>query len=558
MRFWNLFAIVLFSGFLAFSAHAESPECLISFDSARLDVCSGQWELTNANLDHLTSVSAFNDSSYRVVKFDRPLRTADREALADLGAEVLGYVSHYAYKVRMRPSMDQRVSALDGVIWVGPYLPVWKVGINLATDLEFANVRTAAPDIDLLTVTLHQGAGVERVANDLLGTPGLEGVSTGTSSVDEYLVMRFQANQLDSIVDTLASNEHVAAVKFRFPNETFNSQGVWLHQSGESDPAETPLFDQGLYGCGQVIGMLDTGMDVDHCSFEDPDPGNEFPYVHCTDGAGCSTISPTEAHRKVAAFYHWETSGGTPGDSHNHGTAVAGNIFGSNWQNPIDCENLSTPGAMEDVDGMAPGARAIVQATGGGLDYLNTHGGNVYHAATTAYAGGAFIHNNSWGSSCSNIFGCISGCQIEYRDNSRYGDLAVWENPELLIVAAAGNDGGGDGGGGCGLANNVGSPANAKSVFAIGGTQRGQAANNTYMNSSRGPVIDRRTKPDILAQSQGVMTSSKGTACGPRSATGTSFGSLVSVHWYASICSGASIPWALNLKQTRFPILQRL
>jgi hypothetical protein len=525
MQLRNLFGVVLLSLALALSAQADSPECLISFDSARLDVCSGDWQLVNDDLRHLADVSAFDDTAYRVVKFDRPVGRSDREALAALGVEVLGYVPHYAYKVRMRPSMDATVADLDDVAWVGPFLPVWKVGINLANDLQLGNVRRDAPDVDMLTITLHQGAGTGRVENDLLAIQGLDLVNSGSSAVDEYLIMQFEADHLESIVEHLAANEHVAAIKFRFPNQLLNSQGVWLHQSGEHDPPQTPLFDQGLFGCGQVIGMLDSGMDVNHCSFDDPDPSNDFPYTACTDGVDCPVIGATDEHRKVGAFYHWEDGASSPGDSHGHGTAVAGNALGSNWNDPVDCDALSTPGNMEDVDGMAPGARAIVQAAGGGLDYLNTHGGNVYHAATTAFANGAYIHNNSWGSGCRGIFGCVADCIVEYRENSRYGDMAAWENPELLIFAAAGNSGGGDGAPGCGLGADVGSPANAKGVFAIGGTQRGELGDDTYMNSSRGPASDRRTKPDILAQSQAVMTSSVGSGCGVSSATGTSFGS---------------------------------
>ncbi len=525
MRFSQFLGCLVLSFAIFASARADSPECLISFDSARLDVCSGEWQLLNDDLRHLASVSAFNDSAHRVVKFDRPIERSDRDALLALGVEILGYAPHYGYKVRMRPSMDTQVAALEHVAWVGPYLPVWKVGVNLANDLQLGNVRANAPDIDLLTVTLHQGAGAGRVKTDLTSIPGLDLVSTGSSSVDDYLVMSFDADRLEAIVEDLAVNEHVAAIKFRFPNELLNSQGVWLHQTGEHDPPQTPLFDQGLFGCGQTIGMLDSGMDVNHCSFEDPDPANDFPYQTCTDGVDCPIIGATDEHRRVGAFYHWEDGASSPGDSHGHGTAVAGNALGSNWNEPVDCDALSTPGAMEDVDGMAPGARAIVQAAGGGLDYLNVHGGNIYHAATTAFANGAYIHNNSWGAGCRGLFGCIPDCIVEYRENSRYGDMAVWENPELVIFAAAGNSGGGDGNPGCGLGADVGAPGNAKSVFGIGGNQRGEDGDDTYMNSSRGPASDRRTKPDIIAQSEAVMTSSVGSGCGVSPATGTSFGS---------------------------------
>ena len=176
---------------------------------------------------------------------------------------------------------------------------------------------------------------------------------------------------------------------------------------------------------------------------------------------------------------------------------------------------------MSDLDGMAPGARAIMQSAGASLQYLNDNGGNLYHAATTAFENDAYVHNNSWGGGCRNLVGqCIAGCIVEYRANSRFGDMAAWENPEQLIFAAAGNSGAG-----CGPGADVGSPGNAKSVFSIGGTRRGDNGDDVAGFSSRGPASDRRTKPDILAQSEAVMTSDLGSACGTSPASGTSFGS---------------------------------
>ena len=100
-----LLSAVLFS----LSAQAESPECLISFDAAQLDVCNDDWHLVNDDLRQLANISAYRDSAYRVIKFNRPIQRRDREALTALGIEILGYVPHYGYKVRMRPSMDASV-----------------------------------------------------------------------------------------------------------------------------------------------------------------------------------------------------------------------------------------------------------------------------------------------------------------------------------------------------------------------------------------------------------------------------------------------------------------
>lgn len=524
MRLWKFVASLVLLVSFSFSVHANSPECLVSFDGAKLDVCTGEWEFVNEDLRFLADEAVFRDSEIRVVKFDRPVGASDRAALEDIGAEILGYVPYFGYKIRMGAQLDSQALAIDSVIWVGPYYPVWKIGTNLANEVRDGRF-SESPDLNQLHVTLHRGVHGALARGFVEAVPGLEIIAMESVPDHDYLIVEFDRSRVGNIVEDLAVNPDIDAISLRFPNDLLNSQGVWLHQSGEGDPARVPLFDQGLFGCGQTIGFLDSGLAHSHCSFEDPDPDNNFPFDNCTAGPACDSIAASDEHRKIGAFYNWHTQSSTPGDLGNHGTAVVGNAVGSNWANPVDCSDPTGPGNMADVDGMAPGARVIMQEAANNLEYLNTLGGNLYHAAVTAFESGAFIHNNSWGSGCRTIFGCVADCIVEYRENSRFGDMAVWENPELFIFAAAGNSGGGDGNAGCGLGADVGSPGNAKNVFGIGGTQRGFSGNNTYMSSSRGPASDRRTKPDILAQSQAVQTSDSATSCGARSATGTSFGS---------------------------------
>jgi hypothetical protein len=203
-----------------------------------------------------------------------------------------------------------------------------------------------------------------------------------------------------------------------------------------------------------------------------------------------------------------------------------GSIAGNNPADAVDCTTFSSPGGTTDLDGTAPGAKLISQEMGASLQYLNSLGGNPYHAGSIAYAGGARIHSNSWGSSCRNALGsCIANCQVEYRSTSRDADLVVWENPDLAVLFAAGNSGGGSGtsagSAGCGPGADTGAAGNAKNVFSIGSNNRGASGNAMSTFSSRGPTQDRRTKPDMTAQGGSIISASR-SACGTTSMSGTS------------------------------------
>ena len=68
-----------------------------------------------------------------------------------------------------------------------------------------------------------------------------------------------------------------------------NSDGVTLTQSGtEGVGATTPIWDMGIHGEGEVIGVGDSGLDVGHCFFEDA-PG----YTRrCTCTRTCTCTCP--------------------------------------------------------------------------------------------------------------------------------------------------------------------------------------------------------------------------------------------------------------------------
>jgi|GEM_PF-1702365 len=505
------------------TASAADPNCMVSFSGAEQNVCTGEASTAAKSLQSLLSLDPVKESTLRLVKFDGPITAAQRAAVEAAGAEIIDYAPHYAYIVRMPAQLDQAMHKIDGVKWSGPFMPALKVDPNIYNELKSGGIVSGL-EIGALEISVNARAGHAAVRSSLASVPGIAVTQVIDSAGQTRVRATFDRASLAASVEQLALRDDVVAVGFQRPMRMYNSQGHWLHQSnvGSTNNSPPPLYsiwDQGLYGCGQIIGELDTGLWMDNIAFKDAT--QPMPIDVCNNGAACPAIAaPNNNARKVIAYYKWSgLTGGSWDDNHGHGTHVAGSIIGNdNGFNPgTSCNSLQTPDGTSNLVGMAPYAKLVMQESGGNLAYLNTQGGTPYHAADIAYQNGARIHSDSWGGGCTNQFGqCISGCTVTYDEESRDADRVMADHGDLLMVFAAGNDGTA-----CPNGNNVGSPGNAKSVLTIGATGRGTAGNSMAGFSSRGPTLDSRTKPDLDAQGSGIISANR-NATGTLSMSGTS------------------------------------
>lgn len=292
------------------------------------------------------------------------------------------------------------------------------------------------------------------------------------------------------------------------PVRLLNSASVWRCQSGVR--GATPIHDRGIRGEGQVIGIIDTGLDVDDCRFVDSAAG--LPAVNQDQGI---EINPD--HRKVLAVdFHWE--GDWPPrsgdwDSHGHGTHVAGSAAGDEYAN----------GVHDDVDGMAPAARLVIQDAGAetddcadlpGLGCPVKPLGPVFEQA---YAQGARIHTNSWGDEENFLpFG-------RYTERTADVDRYMWEHRDALVFFAAGNSGPSD--------DTVISPSTGKNGVSVGATLHGDFDPPCVVDfSARGWTRDGRIKPDLVVPGTFIVSASTNFAvpapsCGNATSSGTSMAS---------------------------------
>jgi hypothetical protein len=236
----------------------------------------------------------------------------------------------------------------------------------------------------------------------------------------------------------------VFSVERRLKHGARNKYATWLAQSGIKE--KRSVWAHGIRGEGQIVGCADSGLDTNHCFFNDP-----------SQPRFSSSREEASAHRKVIAYYAFDGADFTD-DVGGHGSHVVGSIAGKAYQP----NNPTEERVIGESNGAAPEAKIVfhdIGKTNGGLtvdsDVMDSK------ILQPAYRLGARIHSNSWG--CS---GQIDVCN-RYDGGAAAVDKFVWENRDMLVLFAAGNDGQNA----AAMTQTVGSPATAKSALVIGAQQ---------------------------------------------------------------------------------------
>ena len=273
-------------------------------------------------------------------------------------------------------------------------------------------------------------------------------------------------------------------------------------QSGSPSGATT-LHDRGIHGEGQIIAILDTGLDYNNCYFSELD-NTPPPFNTGSPAGGLDWQNVDLSRRKVVAYnflfscdqYPGRPGCDTPGnlaslDNQGHGTHSAGAAVGDR-----------APLIVHDYgDSVAPGAKLIVQDGGyTGGDTCTQFPGVGCPAKLTpifeqAYRQGARIHSNSWGDRQGNL---TAPPTANYPQTARDVDAFVWSHPDMLVLFNTGNLGAAT----ATPASSLSAPGSAKNTLQIGGTR----AQSTSMNDDIlaeftlfGPTRDGRIKPDLVA-----------------------------------------------------------
>ena len=183
-----------------------------------------------------------------------------------------------------------------------------------------------------------------------------------------------------------------------------------------------PLTDKGINGEGQIVGVLDSGVDIYHSFFYDSEHNLTFNKFDTS-------------HRKIV--YYDTTYADNRDHKGGHGSHVCGTLLGKSWKNNSEASLYN---------GVAPEAKLYFVDLGKEENEHQIEEYNDEDVANKATSKGVGIFSESYGTS------------VPVPSISYIADKVAWDHKELLIVAAAGNSG---------PDNNVASYADSINVLAV-------------------------------------------------------------------------------------------
>ena len=479
-------------GLLALGLELRDQETIIGFNDSAFDTYDtasvrAAYERMPAYLKvHEDEVGRNGEASLWVVQFRGPLKDEWLKRMEDAGGRLVQYVPSNSYVVSVNAGDRYafEVFRRDAVVqWSGVYQPFWKL----------------SPE---LRATGFGGGGVfvKTIIQAVLdGAPELESALTSAGLVayaesEDVLVYRNIHYLVPlELLPTLATLPSVFCIE-PLPDRRRLDEAQNQIMAGNLNVAGTQpsgpgylawLTGKGFSSTGQfafAVDITDDGVDRGSVT----DVNDEFRVLGIL----------ANASRVVYNNNYTSDALADGGDGH-------GNINAS-----IACGYNDLAGAAYvDANGYHYGLGVAPFAQIGNTKVFDNAGNADFTSGTStrlsaAYAGGARVSSNSWGTSSANYTTDAQTHDTRTRD----AQSGTAGNQELSIVFAAGNDGG--------AAGSIGSPATAKNIIAVGASENyrqngtdGCGYGNTSANnaqdlisfSSRGPCADGRVKPDIVA-----------------------------------------------------------
>lgn len=414
----------------------------------------GEPNLTGPWVAHATHQPAL-----RLVQLIGPAKQDWLSDMAAVGVRVLQYYPSHAFLVWADGLQVQQLSTMPHTRWLGDFQPAYKLGDHL--DLAALSEPTTVIYVDagdapstvgalaslgtVLSDRKAQPDGALRRAKVLLDATGVQAAARLTEVL--WMAPAPPGVQLeDEMSSQIVAGNYPAGVP---------EVGYFQH-----------LTDLGYDGSGVTWAIVDTGVDYDH-----PDLGSRITGGFSVPGTACNTPPGNDC-----------SSG-----SRGHGTHVAG-IVGAD-----------ASAGFADGNGFLYGLGVAPEVNFFAVNIFGSDFPFEDFTKETVLAG-ASGSNNSWTTG--------EGTAHGYQDSERTYDFIVrdgnFDTPAHephIVVFSAGNSGSGS--------MTLTAPKEAKNVIVTGGTQNYRTTSNIdamYNSSSRGPAVDGRYVPTIVAPGQTIAS----------------------------------------------------
>ena len=488
--------IIFFSTTL--QAHSGNPK-----DSVMLHLSNSSFDpmQTSQQSPSVLSVPAefTQNTRYFIIQFDHPIQMEDHQMMSQLGIKAYDYIPNFAFIVRMSASAQKIVKNKPHVRWVGPYSPNFKLAPDILEQVATRIYdKSTNQEIDIRVIIFPD--------EDL---PAMLHAIRKIGDIKKTFRTRWQTSVKVKIsVQNIPLLSHIQGIKW------ISLMPKWqLLNNVASNIVKVAQARNrfALHGEGQVVGVCDTGLDQ----------GNKKPsHLHddFEDGNGKSRVK--DLFNLTQGFFN-----DYPDDIFSgHGTHVAGTIMGNGYHSGSHPKMSYFPDTA--YVGIAPKAQLVFQAAEdsntGMLLGLTLDLNRIFEQA---YLSEARIHSNSWGAATGSTY------SAECADVDQF----MWDNSDFLIVFAAGNSGVDMDHDGRIDPLSICSPASAKNCLTVGGSESvrpeqgyscawGECWPKLYTKdpvasdhladnpdgmaafSSRGPTIDGRFKPDIVAPATNIVS----------------------------------------------------
>jgi serine protease AprX len=486
---------------------------------------SAEYEFEDARTAETDAPVAVDDkrTAYYLLQLPGPLTDEWLQRITAAGGKVKSTLPGHRVVVGMLPQDAEAVRS-EEFVDVATYRPAMKVSPHLRRDVKGVRLDTGTlrevgqlgmtGGPEQVQISVFEGESTEEVGAIV------EGAGGDVLSQDARTII---ASVPPEALHRLAELQEVEAIlPYEFPMLSNDRAAVVM-----GVPADRDFGGVTLTGAGQMVGVVDSGLDTG-------DPASVHP-----DLLGRVTIVPTPV---LQARWRDNTrpADPNPADPHGHGTHVAGSIAGNSAA-------AEAAGSLVRPSGIAPAASLHFTAVGHHVNWLpgapaylrpwGLHGlpqPNPAPLLEVAYAAGARIHTISFGVSNTPGNANVEGT---YDPQARSFDNYMVTHRDALVVCTAGNNGRDIDHDLAIDADSIGSPGTAKNVLTVGGCQNDRPAGSTptpgqdvawdssesfaafadagHMSgdpdemalfSSRGPTDDNRIKPEVVAPATNVLS----------------------------------------------------
>jgi hypothetical protein len=343
-----------------------------AIDTSSIYLRSGTAKTTKLSKQQIAQAVASRDASKRhVVQLDGVLTPQQRRSLSDAGVTLYDYLPANAFIVDLSNADADQLSALEFVRWVGDVAPSWKLDAELGTR-EFTTPerkQIKSEGRSLLTITLFAGVDTDQAKQSIAALPNTLVHHADEIGGNEVVVVELPTVQISDLA-TIASVQFVEEQ----PEITFrNSTDRWIVQSNINN--NFPVYDAGIHGEGQIIGVLDGAVNNNHCSFSN------------------------------GKIIHYNAAG-----SSSHGTHVAATAAGDN-------------GVNDNTRGVAYLANLVTNTVPSFNETAVNQRLNLHHSQ------GARVHTNSWGNDGTTAYDSLA----------RGFDVFLHNNEESFVCLAVTN-----------------------------------------------------------------------------------------------------------------------